>query len=57
MSDLFVQNPSVVFYILGGIGTIIAMIVGVLLIRRRSKQPKTTESYTTSTATKKKKEK
>ena len=32
--EIFTQNPSAVFYILGGIGTIAAMIIGVLLIRR-----------------------
>ena len=35
--DLIYENPSVLFYILGGVGAIVTMIIGVLLIRRRTK--------------------
>ena len=40
--EIFTQNPSVVFYILGGIGTIAAMIIGVILIRRSKNNQNTT---------------
>lgn len=43
MFELLSQNPSVLFYILGGIGTILTMIIGVILIRRRSQEKKNTK--------------
>ena len=34
MADLFSQNPSVVFFMIGGVCTVVAMLIGVLLIRK-----------------------
>lgn len=48
MSELFMQNSGVVFYILGGIGTIAAMIVGVILIRRRNNERRNATGETVS---------
>lgn len=36
MFELFGANPGVVFFLVGGVCTIIAMLIGVLLIRRNS---------------------
>ena len=52
MMELFTQNPGVVFYILGGFGTIAAMIIGVVLIRRRNQEKR---NATGETGSKKKK--
>ena len=37
MTELFQQNPSVVFFMIGGVCTVAAMLVGVLLIRKKEK--------------------
>lgn len=47
MFELFRDNPSVLFYILGGIGTIAAMIIGVILIRRGRENKNTTTTNKT----------
>lgn len=46
MFEIFRDNPSVLFYILGGIGTIAAMIIGVILIRRGRENKNTTTNKT-----------
>ena len=35
MTELFTQNPSVVFFMVGGVCTVATMLIGVLLIKRR----------------------
>lgn len=37
MLELFKENPSVVFFMIGGLCTIAAMLIGVLLIKRNNK--------------------
>ena len=52
MLEILRQNPSVVIYILGGIGAIAAMVIGAILIRRGRLDKTTTSDTTSKTKTK-----